>query len=72
MFFSTPFPAAELEEEYADVVTSLAYAEMRLVLARFALDFDFELQQDSENWGLQKLFTFWEKPPLMVKILPAE
>lgn len=44
---------------------------MRLVLARFALDFDFELQPESEKWGVQKLFTFWEKPPLMVKIVPV-
>ena len=48
---------------------SLAYAEMRLVLARLALEFDFELQPESENWINQKLFTFWEKPPLKVKLV---
>lgn len=53
-------------------IDSLAYAEMRLVLARFALDFDFELQPESEKWIVQKLFTFWEKPPLMTKIVPAK
>ena len=51
---------------------SLAYAEMRLVLAKLALDFDFELQPESEKWIVQKLFTFWEKPPLMTKIIPAQ
>lgn len=51
---------------------SLAYAEMRLVLARLALDFDFELQPESERWLVQKLFTFWEKPPLMTKIVPLK
>lgn len=45
---------------------------MRLVLARFALEFDFELQPESEKWIEQKLFTFWEKPPLMVKIVPTK
>lgn len=53
-------------------IDSLAYAEMRLVLARLALDFDFELQPESERWVVQKLFTFWEKPPLMTKIVPAK
>ncbi|ERF75985.1 hypothetical protein EPUS_01351 [Endocarpon pusillum Z07020] len=47
---------------------NLAYAEMRLVLAKLALDFDFRLQPESETWIVQKLFTFWEKPPLMVKV----
>ena len=51
---------------------SLAYAEMRLVLAKLALDFDFELQPESEDWTVQKLFTFWEKPPLMTKVVPAQ
>ncbi len=53
-------------------IVSLAYAEMRLLIARFALDFDFELQPESEKWIVQKLFTFWEKPPLMIKIVPAK
>ena len=51
------------------MVSSLAYAEMRLVLARLALDFDFELRPESEKWIVQKLFTFWEKPPLIVKVI---
>ncbi len=53
-------------------IDSLAYAEMRLVLARLALEFDFELQPESERWMIQKLFTFWEKPPLMTKIVQAK
>lgn len=51
------------------MVSSLAYAEMRLVLTRLALDFDVELQPESKKWNLQKLFTFWEKPALMVKVI---
>ncbi|KAL9122683.1 MAG: hypothetical protein Q9187_000769 [Circinaria calcarea] len=50
---------------------NLAYAEMRLVLARLAFDFDFELQPDSGKWIVQKLFTFWEKPPLIMKLTRA-
>ena len=53
------------------MIDSLAYAEMRLLLARLAMDFDFQLLPESERWIVQKLFTFWEKPPLMVKLTRA-
>lgn len=47
---------------------SLAYAEMRLVLARLIYAFDFELAdpKDVWDWGRQKTFIFWEKEPLKV------
>jgi len=50
------------------MIRSLAYAEMRLVLANLALRFDLELQSESKQWMTQKLFTFWEKPPLIIKL----
>jgi cytochrome P450 len=30
--------------------SSLAYAEMRLILARIIYDFDLKLAEDSKNW----------------------
>jgi averantin hydroxylase len=49
---------------------SLAYAEMRLILAKVCFNFDLEL--DEERCGdwikQQKVFTIWEKTPLWVKL----
>ena len=51
---------------------NLAYAEIRIVLARLLLDFDMELVKGSEGWleGL-KNFTLWQKEPLMVRLRPV-
>ncbi len=52
----------------------LAWAEMRLVLARLLYAFDIELvdqgQQDQGNFDFvkQKTFIFWEKEALMVRL----
>lgn len=47
---------------------SLAYAEMRLILARVLWNFNMKLADDDkvENWLDQKSWTFWEKGPLNV------
>ncbi|KAH6974765.1 isotrichodermin C-15 hydroxylase [Ilyonectria destructans] len=51
---------------------NFAWAEMRLVLARMLWHFDFELVSESDGWiSWQKVFVFWEKPPLKVKITEA-
>jgi cytochrome P450 len=50
-------------------ISSLAWAEMRSVLARMIWHFDMELCEESkEGWENQKLFTLWEKHPLMVRL----
>ncbi|KAF4633926.1 hypothetical protein G7Y89_g4186 [Cudoniella acicularis] len=49
---------------------NLAYAEMRLILARVLWNFDFELQPDSQHWTSQKIYGLWEKIPLNVKLIP--
>ena len=51
---------------------NLAYAEMRIVLARVLFEFDLELMDSSKSWleGLRN-FTLWEKGPLMVKLKPV-
>jgi cytochrome P450 len=51
------------------IVYSLAYAEMRVILARILWNFDFELCDESRGWMVNvKAFTLWEKEKLMMKI----
>ncbi|KXH62845.1 cytochrome P450 monooxygenase [Colletotrichum nymphaeae SA-01] len=46
---------------------NLAFAEMRLILARIIWNFDLELAPESKSWADgQKVFFFWDKPPLWV------
>jgi cytochrome P450 len=47
---------------------SLAYHEMRLVLASVLLKFDLELCEEAENWLDQEIYILWMKRPLMVKL----
>jgi cytochrome P450 len=47
---------------------SLAYMEMRIILARLLWNFDVELCEESKVWVEQKAFVLYEKPPLMVRL----
>jgi cytochrome P450 len=51
---------------------NLAYAEMRVILARLLWNFDVELCEESRNWveGI-KVFMIYQRPPLMVKLSPV-
>jgi cytochrome P450 len=52
---------------------SLAYAEMRLILAKVLFNFDLELEHKTQEWMEgQKVFTLWNKPSLFVKIRPVK
>ncbi|KAL3421832.1 hypothetical protein PVAG01_05988 [Phlyctema vagabunda] len=44
---------------------------MRLILTRVLWNFDLELCEVSKDWSQQKMYTLWEKPPLMVRLVPA-
>lgn len=50
---------------------SLAYAEMRLILAKLIWNFDIDIDPRSEEW-LEKntAFLLWEKPDLWVRLTP--
>ncbi|KAK4062902.1 hypothetical protein Trihar35433_8697 [Trichoderma harzianum] len=52
---------------------NLAYAEMRLILAKILWNFDISLHPDSKDW-LQdnRAFTLWQKPDLNIYIKPRE
>lgn len=51
---------------------NLAYAEMRLILARILFVFDLRIADDSKNWLRgQKIYQLWQKPPLNVHLTPV-
>ncbi|KAK0673247.1 putative isotrichodermin C-15 hydroxylase [Cercophora samala] len=50
---------------------NLAYAEMRLILARLLWNFDLELMPESENWSEQKIYMLWQKGALNVRLAPV-
>ena len=54
-------------------VDSLAYAEMRLVLAKVLYNFDLEMDRrsDGRDWFDQKAWGVWFKGPLFVRVKAA-
>jgi cytochrome P450 len=51
---------------------NLAYAEMRLIVARILYRYDVELSPGSEDWiKTQKAYTLWVKPELPMYLKPA-
>ncbi|KAH7386602.1 isotrichodermin C-15 hydroxylase [Cadophora sp. MPI-SDFR-AT-0126] len=51
---------------------NLAYAEMRVALARLLFHFDLELQANVDDWLDQKVWVTWNKKPLLVKLRLVE
>jgi cytochrome P450 len=52
----------------------LAYAEMRLIVARLLFNFDLRLAdgEQSFDWGEQETYIFWEKRALNVVVTPVQ
>jgi len=50
---------------------NLAYAEMRLILAKVLYNFDLDLDAKTGQWMDQKVYGIWEKKPLWVKLKPV-
>lgn len=52
---------------------NLAYAEMRLVVARMAWNFEVEIMEESWDWiEGQKVFSVFQKPELFVRLCLKE
>ena len=52
---------------------NLAYAEMKLVLARLLFEFDLEWDgPEHDNWFNQPVFMIWVKKPLKIKLHPRQ
>lgn len=52
-------------------MNSLAYHEMRLILASVLFHFDLELCDTKEEWLQQETHAVWDKKPLEVKLKAA-
>lgn len=51
---------------------SLAWAELRLIIAAVFFAFDLELANKQQDWiAEQELYTLWKKPSLIVKLKAA-
>jgi cytochrome P450 len=51
---------------------NLAFAEMKVILARMIWNFDMELCEESKEWVKgQPVYLVYDKPPLMVKLKPV-
>ena len=50
---------------------NLAWHEMRVLLISVLLHFDLKLCDESSNWSDQKIYTLWEKRPLMCTLTPV-
>jgi len=51
---------------------NLAYAEMRLILARLLWNFDMELCEESNDWVTgMRVYAVYQRPPLMIKLTPV-
>ncbi|KAH8763760.1 cytochrome P450 [Diaporthe sp. PMI_573] len=50
---------------------NLAYAEVKMILARILHNFDMELVNPDEDWMDQKAFFIWTKPPLNIYLTPV-
>ena len=65
--FATLSPPPQTENTN-DEKKSLAYLEMRLILARMLWSFDMQLSTECEDWDDQKTWIQWDKKPLLVKL----
>jgi hypothetical protein len=50
------------------ILCSLAYHEMRLILAKVLFSFDVEVTPESEEWAEQETYILWQKKPLICKL----
>ncbi|KAI1781041.1 putative cytochrome P450 [Hypoxylon cercidicola] len=52
---------------------NLAYAEMRMILARIVYDFDMKLSDESQKWiERQRTFALWARIPLYIYLTPVK
>ncbi|KAM0313378.1 hypothetical protein ACHAPQ_012048 [Fusarium lateritium] len=57
----------------ADVQDSLAYVEMKVILARMIWNFNLTLVPECDQWmENQKIYNLWEKRPLMFNLEPTQ
>ena len=66
------FTPSNAHRALADMWLSLAYTEMRLILAHIVYTFDMELADGSKGWiERQRAFNVWDRGPLNVRLFAA-
>ena len=53
---------------HAHTWISMAYHEIRLIMAKVLYNFDIELYPESNDWLEQSTYALWDKKPLMCKV----
>ena len=51
---------------------NLAYHECRLLLTEVFWNFDLELMPESQDWTNQRVYSFWDKPSMWVRLRRAD
>lgn len=51
---------------------NLAYAEMKMILARVIWNFDLQLAPESQHWLDHEVYFLWNKPALMIHMTPRK
>lgn len=51
---------------------NMAYHEIRLMVTKLLWNFDFALAPESVGWTKQRVYSLWEKHPLMMILMPVE
>jgi hypothetical protein len=70
---ASEYPCALLRVDLdVDLLCSLAYAEMRLILAQLMYNFDMQLADEDLNWLDHKQFFLNIKPALPVYLTPVK
>jgi hypothetical protein len=60
-----------LDSRHSLITRSLAYAEMRLILARVIFNYDMIIADESRTWIDQKVWNLWKKGPLFAYLTPV-
>jgi hypothetical protein len=51
----------------------MAWIELRILMAKLTLLFDFEIVDKELDWTRDQMcYTLWEKPDLFVKVTPVK
>ena len=51
---------------------SMAYHEIRIILAKVLWHFDLQLCPESEKWNDMKIYIMWDKGPLYCQLKPVK
>ncbi|RFU80503.1 cytochrome p450 monooxygenase [Trichoderma arundinaceum] len=62
---------ARFDNDNKNILNPFSFGPRNCLGKALLLDFDLELVDPTQNWFDQKIFTLWEKLPLMVKLNPV-